>query len=253
MSLRDDLKRRDDVADDDIAEIIQLAVRLQSESDERAKALTEADVSAIAEELDIDPAHVEKAIELRRRARQEAAAEAERERVEAMARASRRKRILMWSGAGAGALFVLALLLGWAGARDVSRHHAQVEAARRRVDDVLDRFAQAAPQELALVGGQSPAVAAAAEAVRAAKDTDARLQAAAALHQAMTRALQDLPVPRADDPSASQMRLNVHYELVGFQNHITTESGRLDQAEAGYRRAASSLTGKLARLFGLAP
>ncbi len=244
MSLRADLERRPDVSDDDIADIIQIAHRLQREDEAEAQQLTVEDLGEIAEDLDIDRAYVEKAIELRRDARAKAEADAR-------AKARQRQRVMVIAGISGAVVLALALILALVGSSSLSEQHDRVQEARGRLDQVLQRMAASAPQGLALVGGNPADLRAAVAEVQNAADLEARLEAARKLDSMVADSLAALPA--TEEPAASQRRLNLHYELTGFQNRIAAESQRLRAAESKYRAVRSSITGKLARLFGMGP
>ena len=244
MNLRSDLERRVDVSDEDIGDIIETAQMLQREAEAQAQQLTVEELGAIAEDLDIDREYVEKAIELRNRDRLHAAAE-RRE-------TGRRRRRAVWIvGACVSVLLVGVILVARSGADSLSLHHQKVEEARGRLDQVQERFALSAPHSMALVEGDSALIREAVARVQGAADTDARLAAANELNLTMADGLAALSTK--DDPAASQVRLNLHYELAGFQNRIAVESKRLDLLESEYRRARGSVSARLAGLFGMGP
>lgn len=244
MNLRTDLEERDDVSNDDIGEIIEIAQRLQREAEAKAQQLSVEELGEIAEDLDIQREYVERAIELRKLEGAKSTAEKEEKR-------RQRRRILLIAGGCAAFLFIVALVLARTGSNSLSEKHEQIIQAEGKLDQVLERFAMNAPHSIALLGGDSTQLTAAVAKVRSAKTTAARLEAANDLNLALADLVSAQPA--RDDPAAEQQRLNLHYELTGFQNRIATESQRLRSAERAYREAQAKASGKLARLFGMGP
>ena len=232
-----DLHARQDVDDDDIPAIIEIAQELQAEARERDDDVSVEEVEAIAEELGIDPSFVEEAIALKAE-RAEATAVASRA---AEAKASRlRSRILKAVASVVLAVMVGTLGLGFVGAGAVRSAHDQVELAESALVTVLERQASLAPQLLALGGGDAAGLESATEALREAPDVEARLRASEALGVAMAEQLSALS--GANDA----VRTELHYELTGTQNRITTERRRLLDAQAEHEARAITIPGNVA-------
>lgn len=242
MGTREEIRSRPDVDADDVDDIIEVAARLQAEEDGRASV---SEVEAVAKDLDIDPRHVERAIDTLRREREA------KKRADAEAAATGRKRTLVVS-ITAAALFAGGLLCAGVatatGAGAVDAAAEQAALAEQNLDVVLDRQASLALQLVTLAGGSTTLLAPVAERVRAAPTMEDRLQAADALATAMADAFAALP-PAGD---AAQQRLNLQYEVVGAQNRVTAERRRWEAARSEWRRAANTTSGKLAVTLGLA-
>ncbi|HLT40371.1 MAG TPA: hypothetical protein VK034_29030, partial [Enhygromyxa sp.] len=197
---------------------------------------------------DIEAEFVEQAIALRRGA-------AEREAVEAaeLARA-RKQRLRLASLVSAGACGLLLLIGGIlmrSGARQLDAVAAEVDEQRGKLEQVIDRSFAAGPQQLALVGGDAKLLEPARAAYRDAQDIEARLAAARQLDDALAEALARLP--ETDDPSQTQVRLNLHYELTGFDNRLATELERYSAARQRQATVEAKLGPRLARALGVRP
>lgn len=247
---RRDLKARPDVADEDIDDVLEIALKRQQEDRRVAPGATTEQVEAVARELDIDPKYVEGAIGELRRTREEAAAAAARA-AEASARAKKRVGMALVGVLGL-ALGGLGLTAGaaWMGAGAVDAAATAAHGAQARVEVVLERQAALAPQLVALAGGESAGLVELAGKVRAAETVDARIEAASTLSTEMATAIARLPPPGND--ADSTLRLQLYDEIAGGQNRITTEQRRYEEAEAAWRDAASGGLGGLAVSFGFA-
>lgn len=244
---REALRRRPDVPDHEIDDVIERAAALQdaSRAHERTHATTE-EVAVVAAELDIAPEYVDQAIAALRQEKQAAAAATEQQ---AKARAGRFRSV----GLAAAALAVASsLTLGTGAALGAARlgpAALEVEQTEARLDAALDRQVALAPQLTALAGADATAVKAAADAGSKAETVPGRLEAAAALNQAMAEAIGRI---QADgDEQAQQRLLNLQYEVVGTWNRIETERGRHDEALTHWEHVASGLPGRLALATGL--
>ncbi|MFO7564875.1 MAG: hypothetical protein R6X02_19680 [Enhygromyxa sp.] len=226
-AIEDALRRREDVDDAEIGAIIELAARLQEQSRGR---LSTHELVDIAEQLDIEAEFVEQAIASRREA-----AEREAEQAAELAQARQRQlRAAKLAGAGAGALLLLvgAIMLG-VGASRLASAAAELDEHRGKLERVIDRSFAAAPQQLALLGVDSAAIEPARAAYRDAEELEAKLVAARQLDDALAEALAS--APESDDEHTAQVRLNLHYELTGFDNRLATE---LERYRAAQRRRA---------------
>ncbi|HLT39875.1 MAG TPA: hypothetical protein VK034_26525, partial [Enhygromyxa sp.] len=227
-AIEDALRRREDVEDAEIGAIIELAGQLQEQAGRR---LSPADVADIAEQLDIEAEFVEQAIALRRKA-------VERETGQAAELAQVRKQrirvaTLVSAGAGAVLLLVGGIMIR-SGASQLETAAAEVDEQRGKLEQVIDRSFAAAPQQLALVGADAKLLEPARAAYRSAGTVEAKLAAAEQLDDALADALARLPT--TDDESTTQVRLNLYYELTGFDNRMATE---LERYEAARRRQAA--------------
>ena len=238
--LRAHLHQREDVPDEDIPELIALAEQLQDEADGEWGDVTPSELKQAAEELDIRPEFIDRAID-------GLAARRQREQAEAKNRALRRKNMLRGLGAALLALCLGAGALGLTGASAVSSRHSQVLRAEAAVEVVIERQASLVPQLLALSGGDAATLDTAIQKVHAQDSIDAKLRASSELSAAMA---QQLAQVEGTDSSVVQ---DLGYELTGTQNRISTETRRLRQAQSSHQQAASSLSGKMAVRLGLAP
>lgn len=242
------MRKRPDVPDEDIDDIIARASELQ----EAQRSLgygtaTVEEVQEVAAELDIGATYVERAIDAIREERE--VAEANRDEA-----AERRGRNLLLAAAGVTAVALLAVL-GLAGgtaltAARIGPAAIEVEEQGAHLARALDRQIALAPQLVALAGADASSVRAASEAARIASALPDRLQAAATLNQEMAEAIGK--VTAEGDEQAQQRLLNLQHEIVGTWNRIDTERGRYDEAILRYERASSGLTGRLALGIGLA-
>jgi LemA protein len=233
------LQRERNLGDEELAEVIRRAARLQREErDARHAAI---DPREVAGELDIAPEYVDRAL-----------AELAAERQEVAARAARRR------DATRRALRIalpLALLLGAViVTMAYSRGNALVAAsearltAQSRLDAALARQAELVPQLVALSGGDPRRLQARAREVLATTDAEARQQAAAAFEAALAETLATLPEP--GDAPAEQRRLSLQHEVTGTRNRITVERARYEQALGAELRAHAGALSGLARALG---
>lgn len=239
---RELLRRRGDVSERDIDDIIGIAAELQQAERDRASAPTVEDVQRVASELDIEPGYVQQAIEVLARRR---ASEAERKRQEEAARAqilARARNVLL----GGALTLLLALLvaagLGGVGVSPVLGAQAQLQSSERALVAVLDRQEQLVPSLVALAGGELRLPEVADDA-----SIEERLAASEALARALAEALAALPA----DTATEQTRLNLQHEISGSANRIAVERRRWEQARAERQAASRTLTGRLAELFWL--
>ncbi len=247
MPLRESLRDRPDVPDEDIDDIIEIASRRQDEARAPDRTASRDEVDAVARELDIAPEHVEAAIHtLREQRAAAAAAKAEAE----VATARLRRRV----GMGLLAAAVLGLVGGvgggMVGAGTVAAAAAETHAAEARLDAVFDRQAALAPQIAAAAGIDTRGLTRLATELRGAPDVEAKLDASARLGMAMASALgQQAP---AANEAESTMRLQVQDDLTGTQNRITVELRRYREAESAWTTAAGSGLGGWAVTVGMA-
>ncbi len=245
---REVLRRRPDVPDEDIDDIIARAAQLhdaeRKHDDDHA---TVEEVEAVARELDIPPEYVDKAIAAIGRER--AADVLKRE-------SAARGRTRMAQIAGL-ALVGIGLLFGGTvggaamiGSSRLSTAALQVDQTAAKLDGALDRQAALAPQLVALAGGEAGPVRAASEATKVATAIPDRLEAAATLNQAMAESIG--AITASGDADAQQRLLNLQYEVVGTWNRIDTERARYDEAVASWEHTAASMTGKVALTVGAA-
>lgn len=252
--LRARLHRRDDVPDEDIDDIIELAQQRQDEVRRASEGRASVEqVKAVAAELDIAPEHVEAAIgQLRAQREADAARQAEQAR-QAQAQRARSRALLRKLAVGAGAvLMALSVLTGGlavSGRSSMLQAEREVAEAEARVDAAVSRQASLAPQLAALAGAPGQDLAALQAAVRDAPDLQARLAAADALTSAMATQLGQLPP--AATPAEATARLNLQDELTGSQNRVTIELRRYNEAEAQWEAAGDTLSGSLAVGLGL--
>jgi hypothetical protein len=244
-AIEDALRSREDVEDAEIGAIIELAAQLQDQAQRR---LSPSEVADIAEQLDIEPEFVEQAIALRREA-------VEREAVQAAELAQARKQQLRVVGLAGAAVFGVLLLVGGvvvrSGASKLDAAAVELDEQRGKLEQVLERSFAAAPQQLALVGGDGALLEPARAAYRGAADIEAKLGAARQLDDALAQALAKLPATQ--DQNEMQVRLNLHYELTGFDNRLATELDRYEAARRRQAAAEAKLGAKLARALGLGP
>ncbi|MEZ4234677.1 MAG: hypothetical protein R3F59_00620 [Myxococcota bacterium] len=234
--VREALRRRAEVDDRDIDEIVGIAEEL---AEAQRRKVPVAEVERVAEELDIDPVHVEEAIAVLRDRRAAAEAQAEADAQAAAARAAQRRQALAWAVA---VLAVLAVLGGGAvawSARSLSAADAEVARAEGALDAVLQRQQNLVPQLVAMSGARVAVPALAPDA-----PVEARLAASEQLSRALTEALAGLPP--AEDAAASSARLNLQHELAGAENRITVERTRWAAARAARDEVAGSVGGRLA-------
>ncbi|MFK7927685.1 MAG: hypothetical protein AB8H79_05835 [Myxococcota bacterium] len=253
MSVRESLRQRATVANEDIDDIIGIAQDLHNAQVAESERATVDEVRAVADEMDLDPALVEQAIEVLGRQRAEAAQAQAEEQQRAQVRAdSLKKPLLIGPGAVAATIVgVVILVVGFAGsgASSIDRAQADLRGAESALGVVLDRQASLAPQLVAMSGGSTVGLAGMAEQVRQGESTEIRIEASERLGVALAKAIGALPP--AADPAAVQQRLDLQHEIVGAQNRITTEHRRVETARTAVERARSSLSGQLAIGLGL--
>lgn len=244
---RQTLRRRADIPNSDIEDIIGRAEVLQNEAETSASSHASlAEVEAVAEELDINPAYVEQAIEQLRGER-----EAQSQQLEQARRT--RSRWLRRSGLTLAAFGALSLLggggLAFTGASQLNQQAQTVQQHQMALETAFNRQATLAPQLAALAGADPTPVLQAAQALRDAQGPAARRAASADLGAQMSVAIGQ--VPGSADGSANQRLLNLQYEIVGASNRIEAEAGRYDAAAAEWLRLADSLGGRVALTVGL--
>lgn len=229
------LKNERNLSDDELKRVIDRAARLQRQAEhDRANAI---DVVAVAGEVDVDAKYVEAAM-----TEMEAERSAAREReMDARRRTKTLKRIAI------GGAVVLALV-AVAGAQSASRRmglaHDELQAAEARLQGALARQANLIPQLVAMSGGDPKPLLVQARKVIQADSATLRLQAADDFAAAISAALAALP--KQDDARA----LNMHHEVAGAQNRITTERARYEVAMAKVEQAKSGAMATLARGLG---
>ncbi len=234
-----ELRGRADVPDVDIPQIIEVAARLQDADIDAAARPTVAELEEVAEELDIDARYVEEAIGVIREERRVASEAAE-------AAGADRRRWAGMVGLVAGGLGVVSLLVLFSGVTTLRGLESDRVAAEEALVVVIERQAGLAPQLAALAGAEVDLTSEVA-AVRSG-DLDERLAAVEALNTKMAAALAALPADAGD-----ATRLDLHHELTGGWNRITTERRRLAEVEARVRSASSRPDVALAVGLGLGP
>jgi hypothetical protein len=244
-AIEDSLRSREDVEDAEIGAIVELAAQLQEQA---RRQLSPSDVADIAEQLDIDAEFVEQAIAMRRAA-------AEREAVQAAERARARQQRLRMAGIAGAAVGAMLLLVGTlmvrSGASKLEIAAVELADQRGKLEQVIDRSFAAAPQQLALVGGDAQLLEPARAAHADARTIEDKLAAARQLDDALADALARLPATQ--DESETQLRLNLHYELIGFDNRLATELERYETARSRQAAVEARLGARLARWLGIAP
>ena len=249
MSIREQLRRRADVPNERIDDVIERASALQDEDVRASEGASIEDVERVAAELDIDPRYVEEALAQLDAEEVKAAEDALRQRAldeaEAAASVAGRKRmlgialaVLLTLGAGVGGL-------GLVGAGQLSSAASEVQTTEAALDAVLDRQAALLPQLMALIGAELDS-----SALNEASDIDGRLQASQELSVEAAKLLAAAPAP-ANDADA-QTRLNLQYELTGTQNRISTEQRRYSEAMSAYEAQSDSLAPSVAITLGFA-
>lgn len=227
MDTRQDLTRRTDVDNADIDDIIEIAAELQHDDQALADRASVKEVEDVARELDIDPAYVERAIEVLGQRR--AAAE-----TEGAERATR----LTWAAATVAGVLLLILAVWFVSSQARSSRIAEADAvlsqAETQLTVVLDRQASLAPQLVALAGGDAAALTAATQALTEATTVRDKLRASEALSIRMATALGGL-----SNGVDTDTRLNLQHELTGTQNRITVERQRYEAARVAREEAAA--------------
>ena len=245
---REALRRRPDVPNENIEDIIARAAELQDAARAHARNhATVEEVERVAEELDIAPAYVERAIHALRDERRATT-------VAQQATARNRSQRIRLAGL---ALVGLGLILGGStvgaallGSSRLSAAAIGVELTAAKLTQALDRQTALAPQLVALAGGNTEAVKVASENARSAEGVASRLEAAEALNLAMAEAIGQIEARGSEQ--AQQRLLNLQHEVVGTWNRIDTERGRYDEAVTTWTHGANALTGRLALTLGLA-
>ena len=251
MSLRETLRNRPDVPNEDIDDSIEIAARRQDEQRAHAEGhATVEEVEKVAAELDIAPEHVEAALgELKARRAAATAQEAEQKR-QWQRLAGRLGAVLLGTVGLVASLGVVVGVLAWVGAQDVSSARAEALTAEGRVTAAIERQASLAPQLAGLAGASGGELSALQAAVREAPDLSARLAAADALSAAMAARLGALPP--AESAAEQTLRVQLTDEISGSQNRVGVELGRYREAEARWRLEAESSLGSLGVGLGLA-
>jgi hypothetical protein len=251
MSVRDKLRAEPDIPDGAVDDIVGIAARLKDEKLASQGGASVQEVADVAAELDIEPEYVQAALE-QWRAEKASAAQAQQAERAAQQGARRRRKEAAWVGLGlVGVAVIGSLGVAWIGAVELRGAHEDVLLAEAQLGVVLERQAALAPQLVALSGGELTEVSALAQEVSSVASVADRLDHSKALGLAMASGLAS--APQATTESQTQLRLNLQHELTGTQNRITAESRRYRLAQAAHRAAASSVSGRLATGYGLAP
>jgi hypothetical protein len=254
LDTREQLRRRPDVDERDLDDIIAVAGRLQQDDRDFADSRVDVkDVEKVAKELDIAPEYVEKAITRIKQDRiaADAASAAAKARTAEMS-AANAKIMKTVAGIVGGVLVLLGLMTGVATVSASTRMNAAANdtaLAASNLEVVLDREASLAPQLLGLAGGDPSTLATLAADVSGADTVRDRLSAVASLDAKLASELGKLPPPT--DASAST-RGDVQTELIGVQNRITTERRRYEQSKTAWENAANGPAARLALGLGLA-
>ena len=247
MQTREQLRRRPDVPDEDIDDIIAIASELQ-EADRRAdESATVEEIEAVAAELDIDPSYVEKAIATLEGRRAEQAASAEQSREQASRSRARWARAGRWLAMGLGILMLLTSGVALRGRSQLAAASANVRGAEASLQVAVERQAALVPRLVALQGGDASRLASLAGAVREAEGAIAQVDASAALDQALAEELGKL-----SSSSSADDLIELRYEIVGSQNRISTEQRRYAEALAEWEGVAQQWGPSLALRVGLA-
>lgn len=109
MGTKETLRRRKDIPDDQVEELVSRAARLQDQALASPEGASESEIAAVAEELDIDPQYVEAAIAQWRTEQESDESITSREKVQL-----RGRRFLKGILAFGGVVLVGVPLLGWA-------------------------------------------------------------------------------------------------------------------------------------------
>ncbi|MEZ4269295.1 MAG: hypothetical protein R3F39_23300 [Myxococcota bacterium] len=248
-SLRDSLRVRQDVADDEIDAIIGLAGELSDAAREAQSRLSLDDVRDIARDVDIAPEFVERAIAVRKERRAQEVRDAEEAAALARERGRRWRGVAIGVGIAAVAGVAVLLALGSSAASRVDAARADLSAAEAQVSAALDRQAALVPQLLAAAGANVEVTRSAAAGVANAADLESRLAASKRLQSALTDALGALPP--TDSADKVQARQDLRYELTGAANRVAAESRRLATARAEVERASRGFSARVAAFFGM--
>ena len=108
MSTKETLRRRKDIPDDQVEELVARAAQLQDESERIPDTASPVEIMAVAGELNIEPEYVEAAIEEWRQTQVDTPRSASRERVKSRGRAILKGTLLL-----AAALIIGVPLLAW--------------------------------------------------------------------------------------------------------------------------------------------
>jgi hypothetical protein len=249
-TLQETLTTRADVQNEDIEKIIERSLQLQEEARQKAGVLSNAEIKDIASDLQIDPKFVETAIAQIKIEQQERRAKEKEESLRREAQEQKKKRILMSLGGGALALLALLFLIALSGQGAINEAAQEATKARERLENVMSRHAEIAQQQISLAGGDTAAVASAAQALRNATDAEQKLSSFNSLNAAINAAAAALPL--ATTPEALQIRQELRFQLEGAQNRVSTERGRYIDAVATWNTSRTSLSARLALFFGLA-
>jgi len=241
-STRQHLISREDIANEDIDDIIGLASELHELQRRADSGPSIEEIKAVAGELDIDPAFIEQAIVRL----QELRHEEDLQNVAFDLRKKERTKL--------GAI-VVTTLLGIAsialGTQVYLAKHAavnmqtsikNVENAAGYVELVLDRQVALVPQLIAVSGGDPTPLEARISEMQAAESLPARLEVSQSLNVELSRLLSELP-PVENDTEAIQ-RLGLTHELTGIQNRLATERDKLLRACGHWEREVTNFETK---------
>ncbi len=134
-ALTTDNRSIQDIADDEVDDIIGIATEIAEDERKRQAQLDVGDVVEIGQELGLEEQHVEQAVDVLRD-RQQADA-----RTIAESKARRRKYAII-GGSVVGAVVVLVLILGLSGRSNLRSLKAEADEKRAQVQNVLDRQRQ---------------------------------------------------------------------------------------------------------------
>ena len=247
-TLRSSLRARADVPDQDIEDVIAIALELQDADREAASGASLQDVQDVARELDIAPAYVEQALSTLAQRREDAQAATQRAAEEALAAQQRLKRRALTAAASVTGLLVCFGFWVSSAIPAARSSDAELANARAQLHAVIDRQAGLAPQLVSLAGGDGQDLTQQVDTIRDAEDLDAKLRASDALGQAMAQRIAQL---KPTDASSQQLRLNLQYEITGSANRIATERGRYERARVAHELARRGLRASLAQSLGL--
>lgn len=247
-STRDQLRRRPDVAPDEVDDIVALAAELQDADRAAHGGPTRDELDAVARELDIDPKFVGEALTAHARRKAERATAAAAAAAAAEASRKARTRLLGAVGGGLAAVAVVVGLglggLGWSAGSRIEAARIEEHRAEQALITALDRQEALAPQLVALAGGTFEAP----DPTPADAPIEVQLSAAERLGTDLAKALSALP-PAADE-AAGQQRLNLQYELTGSQNRISVERQRWQDARAAVEQVDRGLGASVAHALG---
>lgn len=247
MQTREQLRRRPDVPDEDIDDIIAIASELQEAERRADESATVEEIEAVAAELDIDPTYVEKAIATLEGRRAEEASSAEQAREQARRSRAMWARAGRWMALGLGILMLLTSGMALRGRSQLAAASANVRGAEASLQVAVERQASLVPRLVALQGGDARGLVGAADEVREADGLGATLEASAALDRVLAEELGKL-----SSASSSEELVELRYEIVGSQNRISTEQRRYAEALAEWDGVAQQLGPSLALKAGIA-